>query len=215
MARLLEQVSGIGQPVARENHFGAGSFDFGQVRGVVSQKEFMVVFTHDRCRRIVFLQTLLESRCILAAEGVILVEDIKLRFFFPNLAVVIGEGAGNLFRGERRLEGVAGKIAGILEVIRHGGRIDGDDFVLLRGGIDDSHHVAAVGSPQHMNLFLQNHAFEDFFALIDLAHVIGLDDLDELLFSVDEDAAPLVQIVGHPVDDQPVDLAVDGRRSGK
>ena len=64
--------------------------------------------------------------------------------------------------------------------------------------VDDLHQVAAVRAPEDVNLFLQDHPLTYLFSLVRLGHMIRLDDLDQLLFAVHQDAAPLVDVVGRP-----------------
>jgi hypothetical protein len=55
-----------------------------------------------------------------------------------------------------------------------------------------------------MNLLLKDHPLADLLALVRLAHVIGLDDLDEFLFAIHKDAASFIDIVGHPLRIKPI-----------
>jgi hypothetical protein len=47
---------------------------------------------------------------------------------------------------------------------------------LLANFVDDFHQVAAIGAPQDMGLFLQNHPFTDLFGQIRLEPIDGRPD---------------------------------------
>src|SRR5208283_2903319 len=95
------------------------------------------------------------------------------------------------------------------------GAILGDDLVLVGNFVDDLLDVAAVGAPEDIDLFLEDHSFTNFLGLVHLAHGIGLDHFDKFLLAIDKDAAPFVYIVGNPGNGAPVILAIHGRWSGK
>ena len=97
------------------------------------------------------------------------------------------------------MKGIAGEVCCIHEVIGHAWRIHRNDLILIGRFIDDLHQVAAVGAPEDMNLFLEDHPLADLLALIRLTHVIGFDHLNQLLFAVHPDAAPLVDVMGYPL----------------
>ena len=50
--------------------------------------------------------------------------------------------------------------------------------------------VVPGGAYQEMNLFLQNHSFRDFLALILLGHVVRLDDFNQLFLPIYPECHP-------------------------
>lgn len=75
--------------------------------------------------------------------------------------------------------------------------------------------MAAVRPPDDMDLVLENQPSRGFPRRIQPALRIGLDDLDKLFLSIDENAAPLIDVMGHGCDRIPVEQPGDGRRPGE
>jgi len=88
----------------------------------------------------------------------------------------------------------------------------GNDPIFIGGLIDNFHQVAAIRAQKYVNLFLHDHPLTDLLALVWLRHVIGLDDLNHLLFTIHENAAPFVDVMSSPLDTNPVQLPVYGSR---
>lgn len=96
---------------------------------------------------------------------------------------------------------IAIEIGCIHQLVGQGRAIDGDYLVLVSHLVDDFHQVAAVGAPENMNFFLQDHFFTYLLALVLLGHIVGLDYLYEFFLAVYPDAAPLVDVMRDPLDD--------------
>ena len=58
---LLQQVGRVRDPVAGEDHFGAGGLDLLQIGSEVGQEELVVILADDLRVRVVLLQPLLEA----------------------------------------------------------------------------------------------------------------------------------------------------------
>ena len=112
LSGLLEKIARIRSPVAGVNDFGSGSFDLRQVRSEVRQEQLMVIFADDRGFRIIQLQAVFKPVGKLVAEQVVLADNVKFLFFFPDLAVIVGKAAADLIgrkvvRNEYRVKFVA------------------------------------------------------------------------------------------------------------
>jgi hypothetical protein len=90
---LLQQVSRVGKPVARENNLGAGSLYLRQVGGIIRQEQLMVILTNQLGVGIVLLEAFFEAVREAVSEGIVLVEDVEFLFLLPDLAVIISQSA--------------------------------------------------------------------------------------------------------------------------
>src|SRR5512139_2291680 len=93
---LFDQIGGIRDKVSGINHLGSGGLDLGHVGGKISQKHLVVLLTDDLSIGIIFFQTILETITKNVTEKVILTEDVKLLFLFPDLSIIIGHRPSDL-----------------------------------------------------------------------------------------------------------------------
>jgi len=75
--------------------------------------------------------------------------------------------------------------------------------------------VAAVGSPQDVNLFLQHHPFTHLLGDSGLGFGVGFDDLDHFALAVHQNAASLIDVVGSPLGADKINLPHNRSRPGK
>ena len=165
------------------NNLGAGGLDLLQVGNKIREVDLIVILADDLRFGVVFLQSFFKSVGRFVTGGVIRVQDVELLLLLTDLAIVIAVAAAGLVRGRHGHEAVTGEIRGVME----GAGVQDDDLIFVGRLVDDLHHVAAVRAPEEVDLLLQDHPFGDLLALIEPRHVIGLDQLHQLLFAVDQD----------------------------
>ena len=152
----------------------------------------MVILSHDLRFRIEQFQAVLEPLGKRVAEPVVLAKNVEFMLFFPDLTVVIGKASSNLIGRESTMKCVTSEILSGLNIVGCAGRVQGDYLVFVRYLIDDLHDMAAVGTPEDLDFFLENHPLGDLLCLVHLAHRIGLDHLHELLFPVNKNSPRLL-----------------------
>ncbi len=216
LASLLEQVSGIGKPIARINNFRAGGLDLLEIRGKIREEKLVVIFSYDLRLRIVFLQTMLKSVGHAAAKGVILAKDVEFLFLLADLAVIIGHAAANGLGGVGTHKGIPIEVCSILKIIGQGADILSNDFVFTGHLVDDLLDITARGAQQDMDFLLEDHALADFLGLIRPGHAVRLEQGNLFLLAVHQNTAALIDIVGGKSHTSPGELTVQcaGTRMG-
>ena len=167
--------------------------------------QLVVVFAHELGVRSVLGQGLLEGVAHGVAVEVVLAEDGKVPILRPVLEE-IRHGHVPLGGVAEGLECVAFEVLFIHEFVRKGETIHEGDFVHAGHVRYDLGQVAAGGTPDDVHLLFEAEPFGFLLRRSGLSLGVSLDDLDHLLFSVYEDTAPLVQVIGDPIDHGPKEL---------